>query len=255
MDIKQVLPRSKSCEVTTEKLKQLENKARIRLMEKEGFCDPECDICGGIGRVRIGDGRLKFCPKLSMWDRPGSNRYGISETEAEELYWDHIFPDNNADRAVEIVKNIIEEGFGWIYIFGSYGLGKSEIIKTAIAETLRKKIDASYIRFAEILDHLRQGFNDQDLGENERLKWWSEIPVLAIDEFDRIRETEYSKERRFVLMNRRYQLALQKEGVTLIASNCNPSELPGYLYDRIRDGRFHIVKLSGKSWRPGMDWL
>ena len=37
-----------------------------------------------------------------------------------------------------------------------------------------------------------------------------------------------------------------------MASNSEPANLPEYLYDRIRDGRFRVVHVSGQSLRPGM---
>ena len=39
-----------------------------------------------------------------------------------------------------------------------------------------------------------------------------------------------------------------------MAANEDPALLDDYLYDRIRDGRFSIVHLTGNSLRPAMEW-
>ena len=248
-----MLPRMRHPEISQEEYKKIEIQARRKLMRSNGLCDPDCEICGGLGQIRIGDGRVNFCPNLSMWDRPGSFIYGISREEAEDFHWEKILLVNNIGRAVEAIKSVLDDGYGMVYIHGLSGLGKTLTLKTAVVESLRKKNLSCYVRMAEILDHLRQGFNVQNSDECERLKRWSEIPILCIDEFDRVRSTEYSNERIFVLMDRRYELANKKKVVTIIASNSAPNQLSGYLFDRIRDGRFFIFELSGKSLRPGME--
>jgi DNA replication protein DnaC len=128
-------------------------------------------------------------------------------------------------------------------------------LKIAVAESIRAGNDAAYVRMSEILNHLRATFHDSiQESESSRLSWWSSLPVLAIDEFDRVRSTDYGEERRFVLMDRRYEQAIRCEGVTLIASNSDPKRLPGYLYDRVRDGRLSVIKIEGGSLRPGLSY-
>ena len=118
---------------------------------------------------------------------------------------------------------------------------------------MRLGLGSAYVRMAEILDHLREAFADGVRETDvERLRWWSELDFLAIDEFDKVRATGYGDERRFVLMDKRYEQAVREKSITIIASNDRPEDLPGYLFDRVRDGRFHVVKLSGPSMRPGM---
>jgi DNA replication protein DnaC len=111
---------------------------------------------------------------------------------------------------------------------------------------------ASYTRMAEIIDHLRGSFDAKNPSEEStaRLDMWSELPFLAIDEFDRVRSTEYATERRFVLMDRRYEQACRQRSITLMASNCTPDDLEGYLADRIYDGRFKVVHLQDSQPGP-----
>jgi len=224
-----------------------------------GFCKPGCPVCAGSGYYRtdlpIGHpefGRLKFCPNLDLWALPGAARFGISPQEAQQLSWDRVLETADINSAVEAIRQTLQRGYGWVYLHGGFGVGKSLLLKIAIAESITNGVEAAYVRMAEILDHLRESYNDQTgLSESSRLDWWSSLPVLSIDEFDRLRATTYGEERRFVLMDRRYEAAVNRQSVTLIASNNDPVQLPAYLYDRVRDGRFRVIHLQGRSLRPG----
>ena len=224
-----------------------------------GFYGPDCQICAGAGYLRRDlpldhpdFGRLQLCPNVDRWALPGAARYGITRQESLELTWDQIIDINNFPHVVDAVQQTLDRGYGWVYLFGGFGLGKTLALKIAIAEAIRAGYESAYVRMAEILDHLRAAFDDSiQETESSRLNWWSGLPVLAIDEFDRVRSTGYGEERRFVLMDRRYEQAVRHESLTLIASNADPRRLPGYLYDRVRDGRFSVVKIEGQSLRPG----
>lgn len=231
------------------------------------ICAPDCGVCGGVGWLRtdLPDdhqdfGKVVLCPNVDQWTLPAASRLGISRTEAERLTWSKVMDEGEALRAVEVVKSVLKRGRGWIYLHGGHGLAKTFILKIAVAEEIRSgSFDCAYIRMADILENLRGAYDADDPSTEAamRLDWWADVPLLAIDEFDRIRGTEYAEEKRFVLMDRRYSAGIsehdEREGsVTLIASNADPSELPPYLADRVLDGRFEVVRLTGESLRPGM---
>ena len=252
--ISQVLPKTDRT-YTAEELEQARQAQTRRMAEQLGMCRYDCPNCHGIGWVRNDDGHLVLCPSIDRWKLRSAARFGITKDEYDELYWMYPIPEQGINLALRAVRKTIEQGFGWVYLWGGYGTGKSLVLKIAVAEALHQGRDAAYVRIAEILDHLRRGF-DEKSGESEtaRLNWWAELPVLCIDEFDRMRGTPYTDERRFVLMDRRYEQACRREAVTIIASNEDPARLPGYLYDRVMDGRFTIVQVGGDSMRPGMRW-
>jgi DNA replication protein DnaC len=226
-----------------------------------GICRADCEICDGQGYLRkdvpIYDpkfGKMYLCPNSDRWRQPGNARCGISIRESKQLTWCEVEETDSIRPAVEAVRAALAQGYGWVYLHGGFGTGKTQVMKIAVAEAMRAGQTAAYVRMAEILDHLREAFqSDSKVSERSRLAWWAQLPVLAIDEFDRVRDTGYGEERRFVLLDRRYEQAIRQEGVTLMASNLEPANLPDYLYDRIRIGRFQVVYVSGKSFRPGME--
>jgi hypothetical protein len=245
---------------TQEQLDQAWEKKRQELAINLGVCRADCEICEGQGWFRydvpIHDpefGRAHLCPNADRWRQPGNARCGISLREARQLTWASIEDTDDILIAVEEIRATLAQGYGWVYLYGGFGTGKTQVLKIAVAEAMRAGKTAAYVRMAEILDHLREAFQaDSKVSERSRLEWWAQQPVLAIDEFDRVRDTGYGEERRFVLLDRRYEQAIRQEGVTLLASNQKPEKLPAYLFDRVQDGRFRVVYLDGGSLRPGM---
>lgn len=246
---------------TAEELAAAKEKKRRELARDLGLCRFDCTQCGGLGYIRVdeGDGlqdnyRVSLCPNVNLFKLPSAKRFGITEHEVSTLSWDEVYLLNGIEAAIEAVQLTITRGFGWVYLWGSFGLGKTLVLKTAVAQYLRSiGKEAAYIRMVGILDYLKAAFDDPQSSERERLDWLAQLPLLAIDEVDKLRGTEYAEERRFVLMDKRYEQAIRQEGITLFASNADPGQLPGYFYDRVQDGRFMIVKLEGPSLRPGME--
>lgn len=222
------------------------------------ICKPGCPICGGYGVYRldvpVGDvnfGKVQRCPNMDLGKVLGS-RTGL-EADERGWGWGKVWNVGDASRGVDVVKRVLSRGHGWVYMWGDYGQAKTLILKVATAWWLNERGKAAYVRMSEVLDNMRAAY-DEDESAEKRLATWSGMPFLAIDEFDRMRETEYAIERRFVLMDRRYENALRRKSVSIMAANTDPSTLPGYLADRIFDGRFDVVHLKGRSVRPAMEW-
>ncbi len=229
-----------------------------------GLCAPDCPECAGTGWVRydapIGHelfGKVFPCPNAAL-DHPYYDRFGLGARERLCLTWESIWDSGNALAGVGAVRAALARGAGLVYLYGDNGKAKTLMLKAAVAETLRaKKGGASYVNMADLLDDLRACYDEPNPGKalSERVSYWASIPVLALDEFDFIRSTEFAAERQFILLDRRYEAAMQGENsVTLMASNGAPDQLPRRLYDRIRDGRNQIVHLEGESLRPGLSW-
>ncbi|MDR3572826.1 MAG: hypothetical protein P4L50_03110 [Anaerolineaceae bacterium] len=245
--------------------------ARRFVRAQNALCDPDCPLCGGIGWVsksaELGDsdfGKVEPCPNLDITKIPGYSRTGLDSDEIKTLDWNSLRMSKELDTATNLIKNVLERGYGWIYLWsgddpdnpGGNGLAKTLILKIAIAGIIRSRKQAAYANMPEILDDLRAAYDAKDPSEEaiRKLEFWTDIPVLAIDEFNRVNDTNWVTERRFMLMDTRYTQAIRKQSITLIASNTDPSKQESYLYDRIQDGRFKIIRLHGESARPAMDW-
>lgn len=225
-------------------------------------CSPDCPLCDGGGWVRsdypVGHekfGMLEPCPNLdaSRLRSAGEGKNGLRWDEERGMNWSAVLPVNGAPAAVRIVRNVLAAGYGMVYLHGGPGQAKSLILKVAIAESLRAGNAAAYSRLIDIFDNIKDAFGD-DVRESaaQRVNRWSNVPILAIDELDKVNRTDWVSERLFQLLDTRYNDALYQHTITLIASNEPPEALDPYLASRIRDARFDVVHLFGKDMRPRM---
>lgn len=225
-----------------------------------GNCSPDCPVCGGYGRVRIVDngdihdpdfGKTKLCPNIDH-AKAFATGLGLDESEIRRLNWSMVKPTGNINEGVNAVHEVINRGFGWVILWGDYGVAKSLILRIAVAERLRDGRRSAFVEMASLLDDLRESYDkDQPNGEaTMRLSRWKEVPFLAIDEVDRINQTPWAKEKQFDILNYRYQTAIRQQTITIFASNQSPKQIGGALGDRMMDGRFAVVHIEGESNRP-----
>ncbi len=109
-------------------------------------------------------------------------------------------------------------------------------------------------------DDIRLAFDERENKQTElvrRMQWWISRDVLALDEIDKTNSTDWAKERMFQLIDVRYQRAIRREAITIIAANYeSPDEISAYLRSRIEDNRFVenglVVYLNGPDGRKAV---
>ena len=220
-------------------------------------CKDDCPICGGLGYVRTdapwGDpqwGKIVPCSEVSGWfmfrhisglaDSERNMRFGVLKT------------DNDIRKAMFVMKTMVDTGHGWLYLHGGFGTGKTTLLKTMVAEAINSRKEASYVRMTDMIENLREAYDQDNPHEElrERVDYWANMPILCVDELDRVKSTDFVSEKQFAIFDQRYANATNnKRGVTVFASNNPPDMLDGYLQDRVKDGRFSIVELNGVSFR------
>lgn len=149
-------------------------------------------------------------------------------------------------------REMIANPYGWLYIWGGPGNAKSEVLIAIVNEVNEcGNGPAMYVTFAHLVNWMREAFReDADDSYIQRFEKLKAIKLLAVDEMDKARGTEFSDEFRFQFLDERYRQAVRGETMMIFASNSNPSTLPIPLWDRIRDGRFKIVENTAPSARP-----
>ena len=113
--------------------------------------------------------------------------------------------------------------------------------------------EARYITASELLAYLRETFNsDTHETDYDRIHELARIPVLCIDELDKLRDTPYSREIQQELINLRYR----DSGVlgTVLAWNGEVNDLPWpAVISRIRE--FVIVQNNDNDMRQSLGAL
>ena len=225
-------------------------------------CTPNCEICGGFGVVRrdreIQDplfGKLEVCPNKKK-ERISFENTGLDSSE-KSLSWLQIAGINGVPEAIEKIEPIMDRGYGWVFIWGSPGLGKTTILKTIVGDYFQRNIEARYSLMGGVYNDIRSGYSQENpyMSVNTRLDKWKNIPCLCIDEIDRVKRSEFINEKEYEIFNYRYEQAIQRKTLTFFASNCSPESLEPYIKDRISDGRFETIHLQGKSARPSMEYF
>jgi len=231
------------------------------------YCVPNCDTCNGTGYVYANvpethrkHGKLLPCPNLPV-ESTLLDYCGVSTYERERLNWSSILydMDETLTEAVEAIKAMIEKRSGVVYLYGGSGLGKSLILKIATVEVLRlhQGMWAQYVHMTRILDRLRMAFDGETPNraiENME-KDYQMFDLLCIDELGKERDTQFGKERQFILLDKRYEAAIERKEkyMTIIASNLLPSELPSATKSRLWDARCTHIEMQGDDYRLGAD--
>lgn len=151
-------------------------------------------------------------------------------------------------------RQMIDHPAGWLYIWGGPGNAKSEVLIAIVNEVNESgRGPAMYVTFAHLVNWVREAFRDgADESYIQRFEKLKAIKLLAVDEMDKARDTEFSQEFRFHFLDERYRQAILGSTGMVFASNTDPALLPLPLYDRVRDGRFTIVENTAPSARPHM---
>ena len=225
-------------------------------------CKLDCPECSGTGFFRydvsLDDprfGKLYPCPNVPAEELFDFAKHGINQDEIAGLKWKALKNTPHVKPLKDAVDKLLSRGYGWLFVWGAPGLTKTVALKIAVLSMLQNKEAAAYVRMADILENLRSVYAEGGDGNAEaKLAYWQKIPLLAIDEFDRARDTEFAQEKRFALMDDRYVTAIRQKSMTILAANQDPQEFDNYLADRIYDGRFQVVHLEGTSLRPALEW-
>jgi len=141
---------------------------------------------------------------------------------------------------------------GWLTLVGGYGVGKTRLIYACLNHLADVGIYGRYVMMPELLNELRNALRDDDYGE--RLRRFVEAPLLAVDELDKIRDSEFVDDVLQAIFLARYQ---QRETLsTIIGYNADGvSKLPPFLLSRIKGSRFRLIELGGRDLRPIADKL
>jgi DNA replication protein DnaC len=221
--------------------------------------DPACPECHGVGYMRldmpIGHpvfGKLFICEcaEIGLQAAMTARLQQASKLSDQDLAltWGNVVLTDDTKPAMMAVRATLNAGFGWCYIWGPSGPGKTQLLKATVAECIRAGTPAVYANWADLLEHLRLGYDAGDF--NERVERWRTVPVLVVDEFGRAHDTEWVREAQARIFNHRYESAIGHDTITLFGSNFPPEQGDEWFADRARDGRFKVIQMTGPSLRP-----
>lgn len=233
-------------------------------MDENLLCSPNCEHCAGCGYYRIdvpksspNFGKIFPCPNRADVNQIELFDYlGIVSKDLDREWTDFKLV-GNLEHVLDVVKTTLEKGYGWIYIWGDYGQGKTSLLKTAVSQWYRDHSQlCGYVNMSDLIEYVREGYDHEKptIEKRERVELYTGMDLLCIDEIDRVRSTEFMEETKFTILNRRYDSSTYKTGVTIMCSNSEPRKLGSYLASRIMDQRHHVLHLDIPDLRPVMQW-
>lgn len=220
----------------------------------------ECPHCKGSGLRALTDDE---CKDIDGW-RPGYSfsvpcEYCIQArknkqreelqaismmTSEEKLYrLDSIVTKGRADtqKMVDACRWMVSQDAFMLTIWGTNGNAKSAALIATVNEFLDRGIPAIYLPSYDLLNWLQDAFhaNGDVKSESmyERLERIKSVRMLAVDEFQAVKVTDWRMEQLRNLIDRRWRDGLDGRSFTLLAMNEDPASLEPRIWSRLRDGR------------------
>lgn len=226
--------------------------------------DPNCFVCGGLGvfsiNVPTNDRRFGLlfpCECTAAYRASLLQR--ISGLTGDELAQrlDDVRPAGpGTARMLDAARSFLEVPSGMLTLWGGVGNAKTLILQATVNECIQLGVMAVYITMTDLLDHVRDAYSEKDAGEygsaSRRLDRFATVPVLAIDELDKVKATDWALERETALIDKRYRLGMSRMAGTLLAMNKDPHTLPEWIRDRLFDGRNTVIHNVDPSMRGMM---
>lgn len=140
----------------------------------------------------------------------------------------------------------IKNPTGWLYIYGSYGAGKSHLAAAAANYMATNNKPTTYSSVPMLLDFIRSGYGDNTA--TERAEALHTAPFLVLDDLGAESRKRDTDELLFQMINQRYLLNLP----TIFTSNIHPDDLEPRIADRIygqTNGGIRIIWMAIASYR------
>jgi DNA replication protein DnaC len=204
----------------------------------------------GERETKAREQRIELARKISdlgpRWETRRLDTYRVPPGDAHALFFASAFVNDPAPR-----------GF-WFY--GDVGVGKTHLCAGTMIGCGEKGIPGTFKTAAGFLDAIKETYGRDGKikkGEADIIAALARVPLLVLDDLDKVDFTEWASQKFYQLINARYE-----QNVPLLAtSNCTPADLAlrwsdrgldkmiaVAIVDRLRE-MCQIVKVVGESYR------
>jgi DNA replication protein DnaC len=193
-----------------------------------------------------GDRALVPCACAAGASRAKRWRNLPKEAEGVRLDSGRALPIQAAARAA--IERFVAETRGFLVFMGGYGVGKTRMIYAALNHLADVGRYGRYVMMPDLILEFRDAARRGD-DYGERLRRIMQAPILAIDELDKLRPTEFVAE----LVEQIFLARYQSRAIlaTIVGFNTDgQGRIPPFLMSRIKDDRFHFVDMGGQDLRP-----
>lgn len=227
--------------------------------------DPNCPVCAGLGffgvNVPVGDPRFgQLFPCECTASYRASLLQSISGLTGDELALtlDDVHPAGTGTaQMLAAARSFLEAPAGMLTLWGGVGNAKTLILQAVVNEFVKSGVMAVYITMLDLLDYVRAAYDESESTREhgsacKRLDRFATVPVLAVDEVDKVKASDWTIERQSALFDKRYRFGVSRMAGTLLAMNKDPHTLPEWISDRLYDGRNIVIHNADPSMRRAM---
>jgi DNA replication protein DnaC len=232
----------------------------------------ECPVCGGYGYFKVDVpmtdprwGKAQPCPRCELPRLRRERAEHLREVSGvpQDLSR-YTFDTFQADSAkgtaaerremgeiVEAVREYADEPKGWLVLHGHYGCGKTHLAYAIVNRCRELGRSVYYGSLPELLDTLKQGFNDSArMDYDTRLKTMLEVELLVLDDLGAQAVTPWSEEKVFELTNYRYTRRLPLVVTTNLNVRDRQCPLEPRVLSRLNDVRLcRVLALPAGDYR------
>jgi len=199
----------------------------------------------------IGDRQLALVPCSCQAGIVRAARWRNLPNEADGVRWRGGRLKQLKDQlsALKAARAFVSRPRGWLTFVGGYGVGKTMLIYACLNHLADRGVFGRYIVMPDLLSLLRTALREDDHAYASILRRVVQAPILAVDELDKIRESEFVDEVLEAIFLARY--ADRHQLGTIIGYNADgASRLPPFLRSRMGDSRFQLIEMAGADLRP-----
>lgn len=154
-------------------------------------------------------------------------------------------PDTTA--MVQACREMLAGDASMLTFWGTSGNAKSVALIAMVNEFLDRGVPAMYVPSYDLLNWLQDAFyGDGKAVKSEsmyaRLERIKSIRMLAVDELQGIKITDWRLEQLRNIVDRRWRDGLDGQSFTMFAMNEDPASLEPRIWSRLRDGRNSLSK-------------
>lgn len=201
-----------------------------------------CPVCRGD---YLGEWLSQNCGLLGM---------ELNDKPALEITIVDVSPSKGQEDAFQAAWNLLAElpmPKTWALFSGEYGRGKTHILAGLVNACRVAGVYALYSKSETILSELKDTFTEGSTKTTDQVRRkFESVPVLVVDELDRVKWTEWAGEQLFAILNARYD----RGRPAWFASNLGPTALSekaeplAALVSRLSAGI--MVAVGGADLRP-----
>ncbi len=226
-----------------------------------------CPICGGAGWLARPANHPDWGKAIPCKCKIEETERAAREAAARVIQYSDLrgslvnwtldeFPGDTQAKAVAL--EAVAKAHGLYVFWSSVGTGKTGLLVGVVNAFLKQNVPALYISMPMLLEKLRHGYGTGEY--DEMLNAVISVPVLALDEFDRVKDRlrghddgtaqSWAGEKIFLILDERY--THWNTRLTLIATNRAPDKADSDpITSRFGDSlRSRVVHVQGEDLRP-----